>query len=589
MDYYKKIQIFIIFLFLYFISCQLFDIIPPEVKFISVTQIRFLSTSGIVEIKIEARDKNLRYVELYDNGIKIKTYEKGDIIDTLELSLGEHNLKAKAFDKSGNFREKMFNFTVIKNEIPNIPIISGKATGYINISYEFTAQTTDPDGDSVSYQFDWGDGNLSEWSEYVLSGVSVTLSHSWSELGTYNVRARAKDIYGNISDWSSGHQVEILINNLPNIPSISGPTSGYRNISYNFTAQTTDPDGDSISYQFDWGDGNLSEWSEYVLSGVSVTLSHSWSELGTYNVRARAKDTKGGISDWSNPVQINISLRWRLVTFSAPWSGRWGHTSVVFDNKIWVLGGYDGSYKNDVWCSSDGVNWVCATSNAPWSGRRGHTSVVYDNKIWVLGGWDGSLRNDVWCSSDGVNWVCATSNAPWSGRWGHTSVVYDNKIWVLGGWDGSYRNDVWYSSDGVNWVCATSNAPWSGRYGHTSVVFDNKIWVLGGWDGSSGRNDVWYSSDGINWICATHNAPWSRRYYHTSVVFDNKIWVLGGGWYPFKNDGWCSSDGINWVCATNNAPWLGREGHTSLVYDNKIWVLGGDDGFYENDVWCGEP
>jgi len=167
------------------------------------------------------------------------------------------------------------------------------------------------------------------------------------------------------------------------------------------------------------------------------------------------------------------------------------HTSVVFDNRIWVLGGYDGSYRNDVWYSSDGVNWYCATENAPWSGRSGHTSVVFDNKIWVLGGYDGSYRNDVWYSSDGINWYCTTKNAPWPRREGHTSVVFDNKIWVIGGWNGYERNDVWYSLYGVNWYCATENAPWSGRWEHTSVVFDNKIWVLGGCDSSCYRNDVW--------------------------------------------------------------------------------------------------
>jgi hypothetical protein len=123
-----------------------------------------------------------------------------------------------------------------------------------------------------------------------------------------------------------------------------------------------------------------------------------------------------------------------------------GHTSVVFDNKIWVIGGFDNNwfYKNDVWYSSDGINWTLATSSAPWSGRAGHTSVVFDNKIWVIGGFDDSWppKNDVWYSSDGINWTLATDTAPWSERYGHTSVVFDNKIWVIGGY---LFQDVWYT------------------------------------------------------------------------------------------------------------------------------------------------
>ena len=31
-----------------------------------------------------------------------------------------------------------------------------------------------------------------------------------------------------------------------------------------------------------------------------------------------------------------------------------------------------------------GVNWVKATSSAGFTPRRGHTSVVFNNKIWVI-------------------------------------------------------------------------------------------------------------------------------------------------------------------------------------------------------------
>jgi hypothetical protein len=138
------------------------------------------------------------------------------------------------------------------------------------------------------------------------------------------------------------------------------------------------------------------------------------------------------------------------------------------------------------------MTWTQATANAGWSARSNHTSVVFDNKMWVIGGWDGSNRNDVWYSLNGINWTRATANAQWSARVGHTSVVFDNKIWVCGGFP--YSNDVWYSSDGINWTQATANAGWSARTGHTSVVFNNKMWVIGGHYYSNYLNDVWYST-----------------------------------------------------------------------------------------------
>jgi len=228
------------------------------------------------------------------------------------------------------------------------------------------------------------------------------------------------------------------------------------------------------------------------------------------------------------------------------------------------------------------------TTNSPmWSGRYGYTSLVYDNKMWVMGGYNGVFLNDVWSSSNGINWTQATAAAGWSGRQGHTSLVYDNKMWVMGGYNGVFLNDVWYSNDGVTWMQAATQAPmWSGRDYHTSLVYNNKMWVMGGNSAGAWLNDVWSSSNGINWTQTT-NAAWSSgRWAHTSLVYNNKMWVMGGwNWFIYFNDVWSSSNGINWTRATAAAGWFGRWGHTSLVYDNKMWVMGGYSGVFLNDVW----
>ena len=293
-------------------------------------------------------------------------------------------------------------------------------------------------------------------------------------------------------------------------------------------------------------------------------------------------------------VTAIVGAAWQQST-NAGWDARELHSSVVFKNKIWVLGGC--CSRNDVWFSEDGTSWTQATANAGWSGRYSHTSVVFDNKMWVLGGWEGnypSRKNDVWSSDNGIIWTQATASASWDGRRLHTSIVFDNKIWVLGGGNGggSIFDDVWSSVDGSDWSRSTNNAGWDHRDAHTSIVFDNKMWVLGGFDGSH-KNDVWSSVDGINWTEVTDgSARWSARQYHTSTVFDNKIWVLGGSsTNNSNNDVWSSLDGTNWTEATNgSARWTVRHSHTSTVFDNNIWVLGGvvnlsGRTFTRNDVW----
>lgn len=123
------------------------------------------------------------------------------------------------------------------------------------------------------------------------------------------------------------------------------------------------------------------------------------------------------------------------------------------------------------------MNWNRTTNSPGWYPKIYLSSVVYDNKIWVIGG--DNYINDVWYSTDGVNWTCATSSTEWY-PYGHTTVNFDNKMWLMG-------DHVWYSTNGITWFQVTDTSEWKFRSYHTSVVFNNKIWVLGG-----GDNDVWY-------------------------------------------------------------------------------------------------
>ncbi|MDD2717294.1 MAG: SUMF1/EgtB/PvdO family nonheme iron enzyme [Candidatus Wallbacteria bacterium] len=322
----------------------------------------------------------------------------------------------------------------------------------------------------------------------------------------------------------------------------------------------------------------------------SAALTASYSESGV------TKTADFNISIVSSPI-----VNWYQATDNVPWNGREGNTTLVFYDKMWIIGGADwegsNTLFNDVWYSSDGVSWTQANANSAWSARCGHTSLVFNNKMWVLGGWDGTQKNDVWSSTDGVNWVQVTANAAWCARSGHTSLVFDNKMWIIGGNyydqtlpDNNKKNDVWYSSDGITWTQATAHAGWSERFFHSSVVFDNKMWVIGGGNNSVGwpiYNDVWYSTDGANWTLAAANAGWGIRSSHSSVVFDNKMWVIGG--YSINNicnDVWYSTDGVDWFPTNSSRIWTPRGG-TSIVFNNKMWIMGGKNSVwsYDKDVW----
>ena len=356
-------------------------------------------------------------------------------------------------------------------------------------------------------------------------------------------------------------------------------------------------------------------------AGLSLNLTKTSTGIRlnlTGNAIAHAKridNTSFDITFLSNFFQTSelytsadISFSFDIVFGGKRWSSRYGHQSFVYNDKIWVLGGYDGgNTKNDIWTSDDeGATWnQVSVTGTHWSSRAGHQSFVYNDKIWILGGYDGSYKNDIWTSDDeGATWnQVSVMGTHWSTRTKHQSFVYDDKIWVLGGEINDNLddvNDIWASADGgINWTpISVAGTHWSGRSGHQSFVYNNKMWILGGLESGLNEaegwsyiytNDIWPSHDsGTNWNQVSPSEPyWSGRNDYQSFIYNNKMWILGG-YADYTDDIWNSRDsGTNWTSVpVVGTDWSARFGHRSFVYNDKIWVLGGYDGNNnQNDIW----
>jgi agmatine deiminase len=86
----------------------------------------------------------------------------------------------------------------------------------------------------------------------------------------------------------------------------TGQTSGKIGITYLYSTQTTDADGDGVYYLWDWGDGNFSDLLGPFASGALATTQHAWAVKGTYSVRVKAKDVQGAESNWSEPLAVTM-------------------------------------------------------------------------------------------------------------------------------------------------------------------------------------------------------------------------------------------------------------------------------------------
>jgi len=181
---------------------------------------------------------------------------------------------------------------------PAKPVITGPANGIVNITYTFTVNTTEPDGENVSYFIDWGDGTTSGWLGPYSPGTAHTAVKAWNAIATYAVKTKAKDIHGVISEWSDPITIAIIKDNPPNMPTIEGKSRGKIGTAYPYTFHTVDVNGDDVYYYINWGDGNMSEWVGPYATGEDVEITHQWETKGTYTIHAKAKDIYGIESNW---------------------------------------------------------------------------------------------------------------------------------------------------------------------------------------------------------------------------------------------------------------------------------------------------
>jgi len=164
---------------------------------------------------------------------------------------------------------------------------------------------------------------------------------------------------------------------------------------------------------------------------------------------------------WTSDDGVN----WKRVSDSTAWTPRTVGNVIVYKNKFWFHGGgvIDGERsdnskeQNETWTSEDGVNWTRVETK--FDGYLSGTPVVFDNKIWLIGGNrnDGKFENAAFVSADGVSWERRT--APWTPRGGVAVWVFQDKLFMTGGKYSEtvngeirfiYSNDVWAMSRSPN-------------------------------------------------------------------------------------------------------------------------------------------
>lgn len=96
-------------------------------------------------------------------------------------------------------------------------------------------------------------------------------------------------------------------NHPPTIPDLASGSISTKQpwIFYLVSASSTDPDGDKLSYYFDWGDGTSLNSTFLSDSGQIRRKHHSWDSSGNFTVKVKAIDNHSVESDWAF-LKVNI-------------------------------------------------------------------------------------------------------------------------------------------------------------------------------------------------------------------------------------------------------------------------------------------
>jgi len=212
------------------------------------------------------------------------------------------------------------NFEIDIIQINNNVEIESDNYPYVEITYpEDGSELTNPYLEVLGYAYDPDGLDFMEWtyesgSYYYYENQTLDIAVSYAfrirvyylNPGVHTVTVTYYDIYDN--GGSDSVTVYYGENNPPETPiRPDGPENGNIGISYTYSTSSSDPDGNNISYGWDWnGDNFVDQWTSFYDSGEIINTAYTWLEPGTYNVKVKAKDTKGATSDFSSAILVNI-------------------------------------------------------------------------------------------------------------------------------------------------------------------------------------------------------------------------------------------------------------------------------------------
>jgi PKD repeat protein len=149
----------------------------------------------------------------------------------------------------------------------------------------FDATGSDPEGGALSYTWSFGDST---------QAFTEDASKTYSLGGTYNVSVEAKDAQGATGAASGTVTVSSGTNALPTINPAVSPSSGTAPLAVVANANAVDPEGDPLTYRWEWGDGSP--------DATTASAGKTYQTPGTYTVKLTVTENGCRTVTWTGTV-----------------------------------------------------------------------------------------------------------------------------------------------------------------------------------------------------------------------------------------------------------------------------------------------
>lgn len=175
-------------------------------------------------------------------------------------------------DNTATATETVTVFDSDTNLAPSVSIIANPAAGKAPLKVEFFGIAEDPEGDELSFSWDFGDGTSSSSRNY---------AHTYVNEDVYNVKLTVTDSHGNLATAMA--TVVVQEDLAPSVAIVAEPETGKAPLTVIFTA--FGDFGDDLTYSWDFDDNSPAELGRIV--------AHVFVKENSYAVSCTATDSQG--------------------------------------------------------------------------------------------------------------------------------------------------------------------------------------------------------------------------------------------------------------------------------------------------------